>query len=116
MGFPDSAGTNEEHVVVAAQKCPLRELQETHFGNARDQRKIKVLQALLIREGSGFEPLAQVLLVALQRYGMILADNGSPWYVTGAPATGWNDDDLHQLQQITGKDFEVVDTTNLRNG
>jgi hypothetical protein len=65
---------------------------------------------------STFGPQARVLLVALQRYGMILADNGSPWYVTGAPSTGWNDDDLHKLQQLHGSDFEVVDTSSLRNG
>ena len=65
---------------------------------------------------SRFGPQARVLLVALQRYGMILADNGSPWYVTGVPSSGWNDDDLHQLQQLHGSDFEVVDTSNLRNG
>src|SRR3954452_5592083 len=65
---------------------------------------------------SRFGPQSRVLLVALQRYGMILADNGSPWYVTGAPAAGWDDDDLHQLQQLHGSDFEVVDTSSLRNG
>jgi hypothetical protein len=47
---------------------------------------------------------------------MILADNGSPWYVTGAPHRGWNDDALHSLHRITGADFEVVDTRSLRNG
>ena len=47
---------------------------------------------------------------------MILADNGSPWYVTGAPDRRWNDDDLHELGRITGRDFEVVDTRRLRNG
>jgi hypothetical protein len=65
---------------------------------------------------SRFGPQSRVLLVALQRYGMILADNGSPWYVTGSPAAGWDDDDLHQLQQLHGSDFEVVDTSSLRNG
>jgi len=65
---------------------------------------------------SGFGPQARVVLTALKRYGMILADNGSPWYVTGAPDSRWNDDDLHQLQQLTGADFEVVDTSALRNG
>ena len=65
---------------------------------------------------SHFGPQAQVLLTALKNYGMILADNGSPWYVTGAPAAGWNDNDLHQLQTLHGSDFEVVDTSNLRNG
>ena len=65
---------------------------------------------------SHFGPQAQVLLTALKQYGMILADNGSPWYVTGAPAAGWDDDDMHQLQTLHGSDFEVVETSNLRNG
>lgn len=65
---------------------------------------------------SGFGPQARVILRALKRYGMILADNGSPWYITGAPDPGWNDDDLHRLQQITGRDLEVVNTGKLRNG
>jgi hypothetical protein len=65
---------------------------------------------------SHFGPQSRVLLTALREYGMILADNGSPWYVTGAPAAGWDDDDLHQLQQLHGSDFEVVDTSSLRNG
>jgi hypothetical protein len=64
----------------------------------------------------GFGPQAQVVLTALKQYGMILADNGSPWYVTGAPAVGWDDDDLHDLHQLHGSDFEVVDTSSLRNG
>jgi hypothetical protein len=65
---------------------------------------------------SRFGPQARVVLRALQQYGMILADNGSPWYVTGAPDIGWDDDDLHQLHRIKGSDFEVVDTSALRNG
>jgi hypothetical protein len=64
----------------------------------------------------GYGPQARVVLTALKRYGMILADNGSPWYVTGAPNAGWDDDDLHDLGRITGADFEVVDTRRLRNG
>jgi hypothetical protein len=65
---------------------------------------------------SGFGPQARVILKALKRYGMILADNGSDWFVTGAPDPGWDDDDLHQLHEITGSDFEVVDTHALKNG
>ncbi len=65
---------------------------------------------------SGFPRQARVLLTALKRYGMILADNGSPWYVTGAPDPHWNDDDMHTLGRLHGSDFEVVDTTSLRNG
>ena len=58
---------------------------------------------------------ARVLLRALKRYGMILADNGSPWYVTGAPDPRWDDDALHTLHGISGADFEVVDTSRLRS-
>ncbi len=47
---------------------------------------------------------------------MILADNGSPWYVTGAPDAHWDDDDMHSLGRLHGSDFEVVDTSSLRNG
>jgi hypothetical protein len=64
----------------------------------------------------GFSPQARVILQALKIYGIILADNGSPWYITGAPDPRWNDDDLHQLKRITGADLEVVDTSHLRNG
>ena len=63
---------------------------------------------------SGFGPQSRVILAALKRYGMILADNGSPWYVTGAPDGHWNDDELHALHQLTGADFEVVDTSGLQ--
>jgi len=65
---------------------------------------------------SGFSPRNRVILTALKKYGMILADNGTSWYITGASNAGWNDDELHHLQQITGRDFEVVDTHLLRNG
>jgi len=63
---------------------------------------------------SGFGPQARIILTALKRYGMLLADNGSSWYVTGAPNAGWNDDDLHGLGALHGSDFEVVDTSGLR--
>jgi hypothetical protein len=59
---------------------------------------------------------ARVIAVALKRYGMILADNGSPWYISGFSNPVFNDDALHQLDRITGADLEVVDTSTLRNG
>ena len=62
---------------------------------------------------SGFPRQARVVLKALKRYGMIVADNGSPWYITGAPNSGWNNDALHTLQQVQGDAFEVVDTSGL---
>ena len=65
---------------------------------------------------SRFGPQARVVLTALKHYGMILADNGSPWFISGEPDTRWNDDSLHLLQSLTGTDFEVVNTSSLRNG
>ena len=62
---------------------------------------------------SSFPPQARVVLRALQRYGMILADNGSPWYISGAPDKHWSNDQLHSLGRLTGADFEVVDTSSL---
>jgi hypothetical protein len=62
---------------------------------------------------SGFPRQARVVLQALKTYGMILADNGSSWYVSGAPSPGWSNDALHSLSRVTGSDFEVVDTSSL---
>jgi hypothetical protein len=64
---------------------------------------------------SQLSPQARVVAVALQHYGMILADNGSPWYVSGVSNKNFNDDDLRTLNRITGRDLEVVDTSGLVN-
>jgi hypothetical protein len=53
---------------------------------------------------------ARVIAQAMQRYGVIVADNGSNWYFQGAPSPGWDDDDLGQLKSMSGSLFEVVDT------
>ena len=53
---------------------------------------------------------ARIVATALKRYGMILADNGSPWYISGAPSPRWNDEALHALGGLTGRDFQVVTT------
>jgi hypothetical protein len=62
---------------------------------------------------SGFPKQARIVLQALKTYGMIVADNGSNWYISGAPSPKWSNDDLHTLGRITGSDFEVVDTSTL---
>jgi hypothetical protein len=59
---------------------------------------------------SGFPKQARVVLQALKMYGMILADNGSNWYISGAPSPHWSNDDLHSLGRITGSMFDVVET------
>ncbi|MBP1745962.1 MAG: putative outerrane protein (modular protein) [Deltaproteobacteria bacterium] len=63
---------------------------------------------------SGFSPHVQVILRAMKRYGLILADNGSSWYVSGVPDERWDNDMLvSELRQITGSDFEAVDVSSL---
>ena len=58
----------------------------------------------------GYTGQARVVLDALKKYGMIVADNGSNWFISGAADTRWNDDDLNQLKTVPGSAFEVVDT------
>ncbi len=62
---------------------------------------------------SGFSPQNQVILRALKKHGMVLADNGSPWYLSGVPDPGWNNTDLHALGSIPGSAFEAVDVSSL---
>jgi hypothetical protein len=62
---------------------------------------------------SRFARVNQTILRALQTYGMMLADNGSPWFLSGAPNPAWNDDQLRELRQVKGSDFEAVDTSSL---
>ena len=73
-------------------------------------------QRLRLKRGfdiSHFPRQARIVLKALKRYGMILADNGSSWYVSGAPDPRWSNDQLHTLGGVPGSAFEVVDTSRL---
>jgi len=65
---------------------------------------------------SGFSPANRVILQALKDYGMIVADNGSGWYLSGAPSPRWDDDELSELKDIAGSNFEAVNLTPLVNG
>jgi hypothetical protein len=62
---------------------------------------------------SGFSTAVQVILKALKKYGMFLADNGSSWYLSGAPDERWNNDVLHELHAVKGSNFEAVDESSL---
>lgn len=62
----------------------------------------------------GLPRQAKVVALAMKRYGLMLADNGSPWYVSGAPDARWSNDQLHALDRLHGGDFEVVDARGLR--
>jgi hypothetical protein len=65
---------------------------------------------------SKFSPAMQVILTALKKYGLILADNGGDWFVTGAPDPRWNDEELNTLKRVKGRDFEVVKMEGLTAG
>jgi hypothetical protein len=88
-----------------------------HFASDSDDPALPAMgQRLRLKPSfdlSRFPRQSQVVLRALQRYGMILADNGAPWFISGAPHRGWDNDDLHSLGQVRGSDFEVVDTNRL---
>jgi hypothetical protein len=57
---------------------------------------------------SGYPPTARVILQALKTYGMMVADNGGNWFISGAPDARWNDTELNTLKQVAGSNFEVV--------
>ena len=57
---------------------------------------------------NGYPAEAQVILKALQKYGMFNADNGGDWFISGAPDPRWNDENLHAVKKVKGRDLEVV--------
>ncbi len=88
-----------------------------HFASSSDDPSLPPM-GLRVRlkasvDISGFPKQTRIVLQALKTYGMILADNGSNWYVSGAPSPKWSNDDLHSIGRITGGMFEVVDTSSL---
>ena len=91
-----------------------------HFASNLTDRDLPAMgQRLRLKKGfdiSGFPRQARIVLKALKRYGMIVADNGSDWYISGAPAASWDNDDLHRLSEVVRRHFEVVDTSSLRPG
>ena len=89
----------------------------THFASNADDPNLPPM-GMRVRlkadfDISGFPPEAQVILTALKKYGLILADNGSDWYLSGAPDPRWSDDNLNTLKRVKGSDFEVVKMSGL---
>jgi hypothetical protein len=88
-----------------------------HFASSNTDPDLPAMgQRLRLKAGfdtSGYPRQARVVLNALKRYGMIMADNGSDWYVSGAPSKGWDNDELNALKRVEGSNFEVVDTSRL---
>jgi hypothetical protein len=88
-----------------------------HFASEETDPNLPAMgQRVRLKRGfdiSRFPRQTRIVMRALKRYGMILADNGSSWFVSGAPHPGWNNDDLHSLDRVPGSAFEVVDTSSL---
>jgi hypothetical protein len=59
---------------------------------------------------SGFSPACQVILRALKKYGMLLADNGGNWFISGSPDPRWDTSVLAELKKVKGRDLEAVET------
>ena len=89
-------------------------LPATHFASSSEDAHLPPMGMRFRLKGSfdvgSLTGQARVIAVAMQRYGLIVADNGSNWYFQGAPDPGWDDDDLNQLKAIDGSWFEAVDT------
>jgi hypothetical protein len=86
----------------------------THFASSSTNPALPPMGLRLRLQASfplqGYSGQALVILEALKRYGLIVADNGSPWYITGAPSPGWNEASLAELKQVPGSAFEAVET------
>jgi hypothetical protein len=84
----------------------------THFASSRSDPALPPMGLRLrLKAGfslAGFHGQSLVVLRALKRYGLIVADNGSSWYITGAPDARWEDEDLDQIKRVPGSAFEVV--------
>jgi hypothetical protein len=83
-----------------------------HFASSlSDPALPRMGERLRLKSGvdiSHYPRQARIVLQALKTYGMLVADNGSDWYISGAPSSGWDNDALHSLGGIHGADFEVV--------
>jgi hypothetical protein len=92
----------------------------THFASSSSSPELPPMGLRLrLKAGyslAGFHGESLIVLEALKRYGLIVADNGSPWYITGAPDRRWNDEDLEQIKQVPGSEFEAVESGPILHG
>ena len=91
----------------------------THFASSSSDPSLPPMGLRLrLKSGyplGGFHGESLIVLEALKRYGLIVADNGSSWYITGAPDPRWDDEDLEQIKRVPGSAFEAVDTGPIRH-
>ncbi len=114
--YPEVAGGQIDHAlrvtVPATQRGYIH--PATHFASSSTSPALPPMGLRLRLKASyslaGFHGQSLVILEALKRFGLIVADNGSPWFITGAPNPGWNDEDLEQIKQVPGSEFEAVES------
>jgi hypothetical protein len=92
----------------------------THYASSSSDPSLPPMGLRLRLKASyslaGFTGESLVILEALKRYGLIVADNGSPWFITGAPNLHWNDENLEQIKRVPGSEFEAVETGPILRG
>ncbi len=112
--YPEVAGGAIDHALRVTVPRTQRGYihPATHFASSSSDASLPPMGLRLrLKAGyslSGFSPQALVILVALKRYGLIVADNGSPWYITGAPSAGWDEASLEEIKSVPGSAFEAV--------
>jgi hypothetical protein len=114
--YPEVRGGQIDHAlrvtVPATQRGYIH--PATHFASDSSDPNLPPMGLRLRLKASyslaGFYGQALIVLRALKRYGLIVADNGSPWYITGAPNPHWGEEDLDQLKRVPGSQFEAVST------
>jgi hypothetical protein len=120
--YPEVASGQIDH----ALRVTVPETQDgyihpaTHFASSSSNPDLPPMGLRLRLKASyslaGFHGQSLIILEALKRYGLIVADNGSPWYITGAPNPDWNDEDLEQIKQVPGSEFEAVESGPILHG
>jgi hypothetical protein len=120
--YPEVAGGQIDH----ALRVTVPETQDgyihpaTHYASSSSDPSLPPMGLRLRLKASyslaGFTGESLVILETLKRYGLIVADNGSPWFITGAPNPHWSDENLEQIMQVPGSEFEAVETGPILRG
>ena len=108
-----NAGTIDHALRFTVQSTQNSYVHPATHGAGNDNSADAPPMGLRVRLNAAYDLSAitgqsKAILIALKKYGLILADNGSDWYISGASDPRWNDDDLNQLKNIPASAFEVV--------
>ena len=114
LARPDEANAAIRHAlrVTVPRSGMAYRAPASHYASSDDDPNLPPMGLRLRLKKSyslrGFTGQARVILTALRRYGLIVADNGSPWFISGTADPGWHDAELNQLKRVPGSAFEAV--------